>query len=323
MEESGETDETVETGDDYNDNDEDDGLIGLINQKYSGEPPSLEEMESEEVPLSEEEVGGGLPPGTPDIPGLYMEKGVMKYKGEKVTSITGMDGKDKGEKVYADENEVEDEDEDEVVEVQSIENLSEVEKLTPIKSLSEIKSLLPVKSIKEIANIDEVKEILPIPENLAREFIKKHKLKHGRKHTVSGESELPADVEEYPAQGGRAESSSEEIDVEIDEPDSDSFLNIMEGQLQKVQKEVQAAMELLENHKNMFDDPQLTPPVDFPVEEAETAVSQGGAAYEEEDEESEEDSSDEVTYISNCCRRRPHLATDGRGRVPPISPPFS
>ena len=293
MEESGETDETVETGDDYNDNDEDDGLIGLINQKYSGEPPSLEEMESEEVPLSEEEVGGGLPPGTPDIPGLYMEKGVMKYKGEKVTSITGMDGKDKGEKVYADENEVEDEDEDEVVEVQSIENLSEVEKLTPIKSLSEIKSLLPVKSIKEIANIDEVKEILPIPEDIARKFIVEHKLKHGRKHRVSGESALPPD--EYQAQAGMSEGSSEDV---ID------VMDVMERQMKKVQKEVKVALKLLANFKNAFDIPEK----DL-LGQAETAVSQGGSADEEV---LEEGSSEEVTYlISNCCRRRPHLVTDG------------
>ena len=295
MEESGETDETVETGDDYNDNDEDDGLIGLINQKYSGEPPSLEEMESEEVPLSEEEVGGGLPPGTPDIPGLYMEKGVMKYKGEKVTSITGMDGKDKGEKVYADENEVEDEDEDEdeVVEVQSIENLSEVEKLTPIKSLSEIKSLLPVKSIKEIANIDEVKEILPIPEDIARKFIAKHELKHGRKHRVSGESALPPD--EYQAQAGMSEGSSEDV---ID------VMDVMERQMKKVQKEVKVALKLLANFKDAFDIPEK----DL-LGQAETAVSQGGSADEEA---LEEGSSEEVTYlISNCCRRRPHLVTDG------------
>ena len=56
----------------------------------------------------------------------------------------------------------------------------------------------------------------------------------------------------------------------------------MEGQLQKVQKEVQAAMELLENHKNMFDDPQLTPPVDFPVEETERTVGRARQANRSE-----------------------------------------
>merc|ERR1712212_450146 len=149
-------------GNDYNDDDlnEDNLLDALRDEAEPHAPYSSEEIESLEG--SDEEAEGELPPGVPDIPGLTVDHGVLKYKGEKVTSITGMDGKDKGEKVF------EDEDEDEIVDVQSIENISEVKKLAPIKSISEIKSILPVKSIKEIANIDEVKEILPIPEDIAR-----------------------------------------------------------------------------------------------------------------------------------------------------------
>merc|ERR1712055_995383 len=212
-------------GNDYNDDDlNDDNLLEALGEAEPHAPYS-EEIESLEG--SDEEEEGELPPGVPDIPGLTVDHGVLKYKGEKVTSITGMDGKDKGEKVFEDEDEIEDEseDEDEIVDVQSTENISEVKKLTPIKSISEIKSILPVKSIKEIANIDEVKEILPIPEDIARKFIAKHKLKHGKKHTISGESELPPDIYEDQPQAGHSEGSSsiEEYVKEID-----SYLNTVE-----------------------------------------------------------------------------------------------
>merc|ERR1712055_242557 len=217
-------------GNDYNDDDlNDDNLLEALGEAEPHAPYS-EEIESLEG--SDEEEEGELPPGVPDIPGLTVDHGVLKYKGEKVTSITGMDGKDKGEK--------ESEDEDEIVDVQSIENISEVKKLLPIKSISEIKSILPVKSIKEIANIDEVKEILPIPEDIARNFIAKHKLKHGRKHTISGENELPPDIHEDQPQAGVDKASYFE--------DGD-FVNDMERQLGVVQKEVQLAMNLLASYK--------------------------------------------------------------------------
>merc|ERR1711974_269153 len=261
-------------GNDYNDDDKDEDILEALDLtgKYdSAEPPtSSEEIESGEESGSEEVVEAEeLPTGVPDIPGLYMEDGVMKYKGEKVASITGMDGKDKGQKVYDDEDE--DEDEDVVEEVEPIESISEVKKLTPIKSLSEIKSLLPVKSIKEIANIDEVKEILPIPEDIARKFIAKHKLKHGKKHTISGESELPPDIYEDQPQAGHSEGSSS-----IEE-----YVNEMESHLMTVEKEVQRALDLLDKIRNKKEG-------ESPIGEVEVEP-QGGWANEEEDEESSEE----------------------------------
>ena len=219
----------------------------------------------------------------------------MKYKGEKVTSITGMDGKDKGEKVYADENEdkYEDVDDDEVVEKVPIESLSEVEKITPIKSLEEIKRLLPVKSIKEIANIDEVKEILPVPEDIARKFIAKHKLKHGIKHKyVSGESALPeAEVhaDEYQAQAGKYKESFVDSSAQAGK----GSLEGLEESLLIVQREVKVAIDLLDELKT-------SGPVEYgnDVIEGESALPQGGsanAAKYPKYEESEEGSSDEVT----------------------------
>ena len=271
-------------GNDYNDDDMDDDLdlmeaLDLSGNYESAEPPpSSEEIESLEEPGTEEVVEAEeLPKGVPDIPGLYMEDGVMKYKGEKVASITGMDGKDKGQKVYADEDEDDDEDEDVVEEVEPIESISEVKKLTPIKSLSEIKSLLPVKSIKEIAKIDEVKEIMPIPEDIARKFIAKHRLKHGKKQAISGESELSPDVYEDQPQAGTAEGSSS----------VQEFVNEIESHLKTVQTEVQLARDLLDKIRN-----EKVSPTALPIGEAE---AQGGSADEEE-ESPEETSSEEVIY---------------------------
>ena len=281
-------------GNDYNDDDlNDDNLLEALGEAEPHAPYS-EEIESLEG--SDEEEEGELPPGVPDIPGLTVDHGVLKYKGEKVTSITGMDGKDKGEKVFEDEDEIEDEseDEDEIVDVQSIENISEVKKLTPIKSISEIKSILPVKSIKEIANIDEVKEILPIPEDIARNFIDKHKLKHGRKHTISGENELPPDIHEDQPQAGVDKASY------FHEGD---FVNDMERQLGVVQKEVQLAMNLLASYKEgaTSNTEESVEEQELPIGEGEPGLLQGGSADEEEDDESEENSSEEVIHLINFC----------------------
>merc|ERR1719318_419206 len=231
----------------------------------------------------------------------------MKYKGEKVTSITGMDGKDKGEKVYADENEVEDM--DEVVEKVPIENLSEVEKITPIKSLEEIKRLLPVKSIKEIANIDEVKEILPVPEDIARKFIAKHKLKHGIKHKyVSGESALPeAEVhaDEYQAQAGKYKESFVDSSAQAgkDKALPKGGLEGLEVQLLRVQQGVKFAISLLDELKTSG------PEYDGnDVIEGESALPQGGSANRgkyQKYEESEEGSSDEIDSVQPLSSVKP------------------
>ena len=88
-------------GNDYNDDDlNEDNLLDALRDEAEPHAPYSEEIESLEG--SDEEEEGELPPGVPDIPGLTVDHGVLKYKGEKVTSITGMDGKDKGEKVFKD-----------------------------------------------------------------------------------------------------------------------------------------------------------------------------------------------------------------------------
>merc|ERR1711974_375453 len=112
----------------------------------------------------------------------------------------------------------------------------------------------------------------PIPEDIARKFIAKHKLKHGKKHTISGESELLPDIYEDQPQAGHSEGSSsiEEYVKEID-----SHLNT-------VQTEVQRALDLLDKIRNKKEG-------ESPIGEVEVAVEpQGGWANEEEEESSEE-----------------------------------
>ena len=96
--------------------------------------------------------------------------GELWYKGEKVTSITGIEGEDRGREVYGGEGEKV------YVAEENNKEGEDVEEITPIKSMSKIKSISPIKSIQKIKKIQEVKQILPIPEHIARKFIKKHKL---------------------------------------------------------------------------------------------------------------------------------------------------
>ena len=274
----------AEVGQDYGDDGTDDELMDLLGEddgKYGSEDPEeiepIEEEEDAEELVEEalddagealddadpepEAEGGKLPDGVPDIPGLHMEGGQLMYKGEKVTSITGMDGEDEGEKVYGDDAEVGDEEEveggyegeDEVEEVEPLESLSEVKKITPIKSLSEIKSLLPIKSINEISSIDEVKEIIPIPEDIARKFIKKHNLKHGAGY---GESEMVDPVQNDLPQAGTSggdepgdEPPIEEpirIDEAPEDPDVVSLVSTLRSILEKMQEGIDLAMEALD-----------------------------------------------------------------------------
>ena len=297
----------AEVGQDYGDDGTDDELMDLLGEddgRYgSEEPEEIEEIEAEEpeelveeAPDDAEELveealddagealddadpepepeGGKLPDGVPDIPGLHMEGGQLMYKGEKVTSITGMDGEDEGEKVYGDEAEGEDEEEvevgdeelDEVEEVQPLESLSEVKKITPIKSLSEIKSILPIKSINEISSIDEVKEIIPIPEDIARNFIKKHNLKHGAGY---GESEMVDPVQnDLPQPGTAGGDESIEVEEPIDEPivdpeppmDPEELVTTLRSILEKMQEGIDLAMEALEGFAGGDGVEEIAPP---------------------------------------------------------------
>ena len=255
----------------------------------------------------------GLPPGVPDIPGLTADaEGTLWFKGEKVTSITGMDGEDKGRKVFGSEDE-EDEDDDEVTEmededeedevvenVEPLEKITAVEKLTPVKKIEEVKSMTPLKSIKEIKNIEEVKSILPIPEHIARKFIAKHKLK---KQGGLSSSRLESASDSPIAQGGVASESAPEV-YHDDPPKYESKIKrlraIHEHLTDAVRHLVKGQKQLKEFIYQWEDeDEESEPTEDMEVQfEEEIPIPQGGTAYEQEQDSNEESSapfsSDEV-----------------------------
>lgn len=190
------------------DSDDEDLLAAL-----GGEPEPEQEPTSEEEHVDLRTQPGSLPPGVPDIPGLEERPDGLYYGGEKVTSITGMDGQDKGKSFYdkkpktlasSEENgegSLEPLDSLEIPRTRENDNLDEIRSMTelrsvmPIKSIEEIEKITPIESIQEIKNIQEVKEIHPIPENIAKMFIKKHRLVSSiggpdREITVSGPGEI-------------------------------------------------------------------------------------------------------------------------------------
>merc|ERR1711936_1163686 len=264
----------------------------------------------------------GLPPGVPDIPGLTADaEGTLWFKGEKVTSITGMDGEDKGRKVFGSEDEedeeegdevteMEDEDEeDEVVEnVEPLEKITAVEKLTPVKKIEEVKSMTPLKSIKEIKNIEEVKSILPIPEHIARKFIAKHKLK--KQGGLESASDSPI------AQGGVASESAPEV-YHDDPPKYESKIK----RLRTIHEHLtDAVRHLVKGHKQLKEfiyqwededvDGESEPTEDMEVQfEEEIPIPQGGTAYEQEQDSNEESSapfsSDEIEEITPLSSIKP------------------
>merc|ERR1719361_1563851 len=168
------------------------------------EPTDADVFEALEAD-DEEEASEELPPDVRDIPGLKVNPDhSLSFNGEKVVSITSMDGEEEGEQVFNDEEaeleaeEADDEDFDDslsgIRSVTPLKSVTAVKKLLPLKSVTGIKSLQPIKSIDEIVNMEEVKRILPIPDDIAREFIARHGLKSGG--SISGgsafESELPS-----------------------------------------------------------------------------------------------------------------------------------
>merc|ERR1711874_774144 len=109
---------------------------------------------------------------------------------------------------------------------------------------------------------DVVEEVEPI-----------ESISEGKKHTISGERELPPDIYEDQPQAGHSEGSSS-----IEE-----YVNEMESHLMTVEKEVQRALDLLDKIRNKKEG-------ESPIGEVEVAVEpQGGWANEEEDEESSEE----------------------------------
>ena len=70
-------------------------------------------------------------------------------------------------------------DESEPLKIKSIlpiKSSEEIKSIMPIKSIKEVESIMPIKSIQEIKSMKEVKSIQPVPNDIARKFIKKHGL---------------------------------------------------------------------------------------------------------------------------------------------------
>lgn len=246
-----------------------------------------------------------------------------------MTSITGMDGEDKGRKVFGNEDDDDEEDDDEVTEmededeeeevvenVEPLEKITAVEKLTPVKKIEEVKSMTPLKSIKEIKNIEEVKSILPIPEHIARKFIAKHKLK---KQGGLSSSKLESASNSPIAQGGVASESAPEVYHDetpkyktnkyklkrlkaIHEHLKDSMRHLKKGQMQ--------LREFIYQWEDEDEFGESEPTEDMEVQyEEEIPIPQGGTAYEQEQDSNEESSapfsSDEIEEITPLSSIKP------------------
>merc|ERR1711970_595982 len=186
-------------GDYKSEKEQEDNLLELIRRnKYGGSKASSEE--------SEEEV---LDDGIPNIEGLKKEAdGTLTFNGKKVyESPKVYRGSNRGLTLPPNIDEIEEIKKmipiKKPVELKTpipIETIEEVIKQIPIETIQEIKKMTPIKSIQEISNIREVKSIKPVPDAIARDFIKRHKL---RSLTMaggyaSGEEEAEIDVGEPP-----------------------------------------------------------------------------------------------------------------------------
>merc|ERR1712240_4730 len=127
--------------------------------------------------------------GIPNIPGLTKGKdGALYFNGERVKSIAGIGGPDSGKHVYdAPDSYGESARTPKgssgaslsalgLDNPQELKSVSEVSSITPVKSLQEVSKMTPIKSIQEVRSMQEVKRIQPVPDAIAKKFIKKHNL---------------------------------------------------------------------------------------------------------------------------------------------------
>merc|ERR1711872_541704 len=92
-------------------------------------------------------------------------------------------GKWKG-KGWKGKGEAEDDDEvitnvERVKKILPIKSLEEVLNITPIKSIEEVKKITPIESIQEVKSMKEVESMLEVPDEIAKRFIEKHRLRPG------------------------------------------------------------------------------------------------------------------------------------------------
>merc|ERR1712240_254243 len=65
---------------------------------------------------------------------------------------------------------------DEIKSMTPITKIEEVKSITPVKSIEEVKSITPIKSIEEVKSMKEIKSILPVPDDIAKKFIRDNNL---------------------------------------------------------------------------------------------------------------------------------------------------
>merc|ERR1712112_247755 len=65
---------------------------------------------------------------------------------------------------------------DEIKSMTPITKIEEVKSITPVKSVEEVKSITPIESIEEVKSMKEIKSILPVPDDIAKKFIRKNNL---------------------------------------------------------------------------------------------------------------------------------------------------
>merc|ERR1712240_146791 len=104
---------------------------------------------------------------------------------------------------------------DEIKSMTPITKIEEVKSITPVKSIEEVKSITPIKSIEEVKSMKEIKSILPVPDDIAKKFIRDNNL--------------------VPTDGGSAN------DPETDIPD-DSFEDIS-GPLTEIKSDLLEALQ--------------------------------------------------------------------------------
>merc|ERR1711875_200079 len=65
---------------------------------------------------------------------------------------------------------------DEIKSMTPITKIEEVKSITPVKSVEEVKSITPIESIEEVKSMKEIKSILPVPDDIAKKFIRDNNL---------------------------------------------------------------------------------------------------------------------------------------------------